>query len=201
MADFYIATEDRLSEAVAERIITATGHTVLVKIPKDRRRHAGFGYLKARLPDFMRASRGGVSFLVLTDLDTCPCPSYLLKDWLGTTPKPENLLLRVAVREVESWILADRACFANWLGVSVSEVPVTPETCLDPKSDLLGLVKKSKNRDLREGLLPKKGAPSKVGMEYNDLLCDFVSSKWCIDEAALIAPSLERAIRRLHEFH
>jgi hypothetical protein len=44
MADFYIATEDRLSEALAEYIVKATGHSVAAKIPKDRRRHGGFGY-------------------------------------------------------------------------------------------------------------------------------------------------------------
>lgn len=201
MANFYIATEDRLSETVAERIVTATGHTVADKIPKDRRKHAGFGYLKARLPDFMKACHGGLTFLVLTDLDTRPCPPDLLNDWLGVTPKPENLLLRVAVREVEAWVLADRSRFARWLGVAENEVPAAPEACRDPKTDLLSLAKKSKNRELKDGLLPKKGAPSKVGLEYNDLLCAFVSSEWRVEEAALLAPSLERAIRRLREFN
>lgn len=201
MANFYIATEDRLSETVAERIIIATGHTVADKIPKDRRKHVGFGYLKTRLSDFVRACHGGLTFLVLTDLDTRPCPPDLLSDWLGLTPKPTNLLLRVAVREVEAWVLADRARFARWVGVAENEVPPAPEMCRDPKTDLLNLVKKSKNRELKAGLLPKKGAPSKVGLEYNDLLCAFVSNEWCVDDAALLAPSLERAIRRLREFN
>lgn len=201
MADFYIATEDRLSEALAECIVIATGHAVAAKIPRDRRRHGGFGYLKARLPDFIASCRGGLSFLLLTDLDTRPCPPDLLDDWFGVIPKPDSMLLRVAVREVESWVLADRIRFAGWLGVSENEVPAAPEACLDPKADLLFLAKKSKKSGLKEGLLPKKGAPSKVGLEYNDLLCAFVSSEWRVEEAAKLAPSLARAIRRLREFH
>ena len=200
MAAFYIATEDRLSEALAEHIVNATGHVVAAKIPKDRRRHAGFGYLKAKLPSFIASCRGGLSFLLLTDLDTSPCPPNLLKDWLGGTVKPKNLLLRVAVREVEAWVLADRSRFADWLGIAETEVPVDPESCPDPKADLLNLAAKSKKRNLKEGLLPKKGAPTPVGLEYNDLLCDFVETKWRLDEALKTAPSLARAILRLREF-
>ena len=159
MADIYIATEDRLSEAIAEKMVTAVGHKVADKIPKDRRRHAGFGYLKARLPDFIKACHGGLSFLVLTDLDASPCPPELLNDWLGGGAKPQNLLLRVAVREVEAWVLADREHFSRWLGVSEMELPADPEASRDPKEALLALAKKSKNRDIRTGLLPKKGDP------------------------------------------
>jgi hypothetical protein len=201
MADFFIATEDRLSETVAVRLIAETGHSVAAKIPKDRRKHAGFGYLKTRLPHFIMSCRGGVNFLLLTDLDTRPCPPDLLGDWLGATIKPDSLLLRIAVKEVEAWVLADRPQFANWLGVAENIVPLAPEACIDPKGDLLKLAAKSKYRDLREGLLPKKDAASKVGLEYNDLLCEFVMEKWRIEEASQLAPSLERAIRSLREFN
>lgn len=200
MAHFFIATEDRLSETVAELLVKATGHSVAAKIPKDRRQHAGFGYLKARLPDFMASCRGGVNFFLLTDLDTRPCPPDLLQDWLGSAKKPDSLLLRIAVREVESWVLADRSQFAAWLGVSENLVPVAPEACFDPKTDLLKVVARSKDRELRAGLLPKKNAVSNVGLEYNDLLSAFVTEKWRIEEASKLAPSLERALVRLREF-
>jgi hypothetical protein len=49
MADFCIAAEDQLSEAVAERLVVESGHRVAARIPKDRRQHGGFGYLRARL--------------------------------------------------------------------------------------------------------------------------------------------------------
>ena len=200
MAGFYIATEDSLSQTVAARLITETGHIVVDFIPKDRRRHAGFGYLKAKLSSFIASCQGGLNFLVLTDLDTRPCPLCLLHDWLGTTAKPDSLLLRIAVREVESWVLADRSGFAEWLGVSEAAVPMSPDACLDPKADLLKLAANSTNRKLREGLRPKKGAISKIGLEYNDLLSSFVRDQWQIEMASLISPSLERTICRLRKF-
>lgn len=200
MADFYIATEDRLSETLAEVLVTSTGHRVVARIPKDRRRHAGFGYLKTRLPDFIASCHGGLNFLLLTDLDTRPCPPDLLDDWLGTTAKPDTLLLRVAVREVEAWVLADRVEFANWLGISDALVPTSPEICPDPKAELLKLAAKSRYRGLKEGLLPKKDGISKVGLEYNDLLCNFVKEKWHIDTALSLSPSLAKACQRLREF-
>ncbi len=62
MADFHIATEDSLSEAVAELLVSSTGHAVVARIPKDRRLHAGFGYLRARLPSFVASCQGGIIF-------------------------------------------------------------------------------------------------------------------------------------------
>lgn len=200
MAYIYIATEDQLSEAVAEKIVLATGHFVADKIPKDRRQHAGFGYLKVKLPTFVKTTQSGLPFLVLTDLDTHACPPELMADWFGVLPRPKRLLFRVAVREIEAWVLADRCGVATWLGISEDDVPNAPESSRDPKAELLSLAKKSIYRELKEGLLPKKGAISKVGLEYNNLLCTFVRKEWCIDEAALLAPSLERTIRRLSEF-
>lgn len=199
MADIYIATEDRLSEAIAEKMILTAGHKVADKIPKDRRRHAGFGYLKVRLPDFIRACHSGLYFLVLTDLDAAPCPPELLDDWLGGGEKPQSLLLRIAVREVEAWVLADREHFSGWLGISENDLPEAPEANHDPKATLLAVAKKTKRRNIKEGLLPKKGATSKIGLEYNDLLCAFVSREWNIENAAKLAPSLERALQRLRE--
>lgn len=200
MADFCIATEDRLSEALAEQMVMATGHSVAAKIPRDRRRHAGFGYLKTRLPDFIHAARGGIPFLVVTDLDRSPCPPQLISDWLGETPVPPQFIFRVAVHEAESWVMADRERFATWLGVGGGSIPVAPDAVEMPKEKLLQLASNAKNRDVRDGLLPKRGAPSPVGLEYNDHLCAFVSAHWRIDIAAQSSPSLARAIRRLREF-
>lgn len=200
MADFFIATEDQLSEVLASRIVSEAGHAIAARIPKDRRKHAGFGYLKSRLPDFISSCHGGINFLLLTDLDTCPCPPELLDNWFENKSRPDSLLVRVAVREVEAWVLADRNKFADWLGVSKDIIPLSPEHCYDPKAELLELAKRSKFRDIREGLLPKKGGASKVGIEYNSLLCDFVTSHWRIEEAQLVAPSLAKALQRLREF-
>ena len=100
-----LATEDELSE------------TVLLKVLKHLNRFAvgncyrrgGYGYLRKTISGWNGAARG-IPFVLLTDLDDCECPQKLLETWLGTTRHP-NLLFRVAVREVESWLLADREFF------------------------------------------------------------------------------------------
>ena len=200
MAGFYIATEDRLSEALVEKIVVATGHSVAAKIPRDRRRHQGFGYLKKRLHEFLRASSGGgIPFFILTDLDQSTCPSSLIDTWLMGATVPTGFLFRVAVHEVESWVLADRERFGNWLGINSGSIPSTPDTVPLPKEKLLQLVSGARNRDIRDGLLPKKGASSPVGLEYNDRLCEFVRDQWRINIAASSSPSLASAIRRLRE--
>ncbi|OQX10727.1 MAG: hypothetical protein BWK76_20240 [Desulfobulbaceae bacterium A2] len=200
MADFYIATEDSLSEAVAELLVRGTGHVVVGRIPRDRRRHAGFGYLRARFPSFVASCHGGLNFFLLTDLDTCSCPPQLLDEWFAGGSRPKRLMVRIAVREVETWLMADRVGLATWLGVREDVLLPSPETCRDPKTKLLSIASKSQKRDVRYGLLPRPGAVSRVGLEYNDLLRAFAREHWCIEEAANRAPSLARALQRLREF-
>lgn len=199
MVAFHIATEDRVSEALARRLIVATGHHVAACLPKDRRRHAGAGYLYARLADFIRSCHSGLHFFVLTDLDHIACPPRLLDEWFLDKQRPPSLLLRVAVREAESWLMGDRAGFAGWLGLRESDIPENPESLPDPKQTLLHLAGKSPNRRLRQGLLPKQGAPSPVGLLYNDLLCDWIRDDWQLEKAAARLPSLGRAVARLQE--
>ncbi len=53
---------------------------------------------------------------VLTDLDRVVCPVALRQDWLGPLPLPQRLLLRIAVREVEAWALADHDAMRKLIG-------------------------------------------------------------------------------------
>lgn len=197
MVDFCIATEDELSEAVAEQLVHAAGHRVIARIPKDRRRHGGFGYLRGRLESFIGSCLGGLNFLLLTDLDTKPCAPALIDEWFAGKECPERLLFRVAVRETESWLLADGAGVAKWLNIQPTLVGDSPDTLPDPKRHLLGLAGKSPVREIKLGMLPKKGAPSLMGLEYNDLTCRFVRERWSLDHAAERSPSLRRTVERL----
>ena len=127
-----IATEDVLSEAVAIKIINSvtTDFTVVLTLGKK-----GNGYLKSKLYNFNQISRQH-PFLVLTDLDDSPCPLHTISNWI-TTPLNPQLIFRIAVREVESWLLADRDAIASFLGVSVATCPNNPDTLHDPKQEIL----------------------------------------------------------------
>jgi hypothetical protein len=127
---------------------------------------------------------------MLTDLDTAPCPSGKIHDWLGRKPS-RGFLFRICVREVE-------ACeaMAAFLKIKEDQVPSAPESLQDPKASLIKLAQKAP-RPIRVGLTPKGSAP--IGPDYNDLLSGFISDLWSISRASDRAPSLARARQRIAE--
>lgn len=190
---FSIAGEDLLHLAVAEKIVTHFGCEVAVS--HNRR---GCGRLDTGLKGFAAASAFS-PWLVFRDLDTTACAPALLDKIFPQRDNYPNLLLRVVVREVESWIMADRAGFARFIGVSVANIPQLPESIADPKSALIQLARQTRHRKLREGLVPRLGSGVAVGPEYNSILEAFVWNHWNVDAAAQHAPSLERLLIRFQE--
>jgi len=191
--DIAIATEDELSETLIETLLHHSGRPVQIA---QRFRQHGFGYLKSRMDVFNQMARWR-PVLVLTDLDQGACAPQLRKDWLRHQSPAPNLLFRVAVREVEAWLLADGEAFARFLGIDPSRVPALPEALPDPKQALLGLVRKSRQRDLKRDILPTPGARTVQGLGYNEQLCRFVRDHWRVDRAIPHSPSLNRAWQRI----
>ena len=105
--------------------------------------------------------------------------------------------LRVAVRAIESWLLADAETLGPFLGVPKSKFPSDPDALDDPKRKLLNLVRSfGRKKGAKEGLLPR-GSGASVGPGYNSWLIEFVNNKWRPDVAAQYSESLQRAIRAL----
>ncbi len=194
MTEFVIATEDALSEAVAERLLLQAGASGI----HARVRKQGFGYLRRRVTDLNRLAEKVMPVLLITDLDQKRCPADMIADWLPV-PRNARLLFRIAVRETESWVLADRTAFARFMGVSIGAIPSAPDELLDPKAALLKLVRKSSDRELKQDILPPRERTSPVGLGYNSQLCRFVRSRWKSDRAAIHSPSLSRALLRVRD--
>jgi hypothetical protein len=190
-----IAVEDALSETVVRRLLDYADRGYAVGVAYGRR---GYGYLRSTIQGWNRAAKGK-PFVVLTDLDRYPCPHALIEEWLPE-PKHPNLLLRVAVREVESWLLADRINLARYLSISPNRVPVDPDSLIDAKASLVDLAGRSRSKDVRAGIAPKRGSTAKQGPDYNASLSDFASSTWDIDAARGNSPSLARTLARLGTF-
>lgn len=184
-----LAVEDQLSEAVLREILNITEDRFLVTTCYSR---GGFGYLKKNIAGFNNAAKG-IPFLVLTDLDTAECPPALIKEWLPY-PKHPNLIFRVAVREVEAWLLADNVGFAKYIGIQKDKVPHDVEAIADPKETLVNLTRKSRKRKLREAIVPRTGSQAKQGPDYNGSLIPFVTNHWNIKEAMKNSSSLKKAI-------
>jgi hypothetical protein len=194
MTAFAIATEDALSEAVAESLLTQSGiRDIHTKI-----RREGFGYLKKRVAELNRMAEKVMPVLLITDLDQKNCPAQMIAEWLPVR-RNERLLLRVAVRETESWVLADRTAFARFIGISVAAIPTAPDELSDPKAALLRLVRQSSSRHLKQDILPAKRSTSPVGLGYNSQLCHFVRAHWKSNRAAEYSPSLSRALLRVQD--
>ena len=133
-----LAVEDLLGEVIAQVLLEDSGRKFAVG---NCLGHKGFGYLKKNIGAFNKSARG-IPILVLTDLDRGKCAPLLIADWLPN-PKHNNLIFRVAVREIESWLLADRDSIAKFLGVSVSALPLNPDEILDPKALVINLAENS----------------------------------------------------------
>lgn len=191
MALVALGTEDELSEAVGVRLLAE--HEQYLQ-PGLRLRKSGFGYLRSNVKRWRElAQRQPV--VLITDLDQIACPPALLNDWLGGQACPENLLLRVAVREVEAWLLADHVAMQGLLG-DRARLPPAPDALPDPKQHLLGLAKRAP-RDVRLDLVQEAGSVSRQGLGYNARLTDLVRMSWSPARAAERSPSLARARRSL----
>lgn len=158
----------------------------------------GNARLKDGMTKFREASRV-LPHIILTDLDRCPCPPELINNW-KVNHLPPQLLFRVAVREVEAWLMADRAGIAEFLHIDVSKVPYAPETEEDPKRTLINLARKSRKRRLSLEIVPEVGSAAKIGVLYNTHFVNFVNSSWNIEQACLCAPSLDRTLSRISTF-
>lgn len=190
-----LAIEDELSEAVLRRILSYVDRGYAVGAAY---RRGGFGYLRRTIAGWNRAAQG-TPFIVLTDLDEYTCPRVLMEQWLQE-PQHENLVFRVAVREVEAWLLADPENLAHYLRVRQARLPTDPDTLPDPKRAILDLARKSRSSDVRGRIVPKHGSTAQQGPDYNGCLAGFVAADWNIGAATRLSPSLRRSVKRLATF-
>lgn len=191
LIEVQVAVEGRLDEAVVRRLLLACDAR-----PGLVRGKRGRGYVLTRFRGYNESARYGRLWFVLVDLDRSPdCAPELVADAL---PEPaEGMCFRVAVREVEAWLLADRAGFAKWAGVRTSLIPDDVEAIARPKERLVDIVRESSRRERREALVPHPDSGRVAGPAYTSVLTEFVATDWDIEAAARAAPSLARAIRCL----
>ena len=193
MIDVALATEDELSESVGKRLLAETGGKLS---PHLLFRQGGYGYLRSNMDKWCELAPL-LPVLLLTDLDRAPCPLKLLQRWLGKRELPVDFVFRIAVRETESWLLADHVAMRQLMGQK-GRLPSDPDALPEPKSFLLSLAK-SAARDIRDDLLARQGAIASQGIGYNARLSAFVQNIWSPERAAQRSQSLSRARVRLRE--
>jgi len=158
----------------------------------------GKRYVLQRLPAYNQAARFS-PWLVVVDLnhDAVCAPEFVR----ANLPSPAACMhLRVAVRALEAWLLADAERLATFLGISAATIPLHPDAQPDPKATLVQLAARSPRRLIREDMVPRQGSGARVGPGYVGRIQEFVTGtqhRWRPEVAASRSDSLRRCIAAL----
>ena len=186
-----LLVEGSLDAAVCRRVLKA------LEIPVGTEYgFRGWHYVASKVSMF---ASSGSPLLALVDLmDTqLPFPPAVVSHWLDTSNS--LCVFRVAVREIESWLLADRHQFSNFFGVTLAKVPQQPDYIEDPKLTLVNLCRRSRHPSIRLGIPPRTGLAVSEGPSYTPLLSAYVNDAWRPEVAAESSPSLRKMLLRVNE--
>lgn len=129
----------------------------------------------------------------LADLEQAKCASSLLASKLRD--KSAGFHLRIAVRMLESWLLADRQSMARFLKVPIGALPTDPDSEFHAKKLLVSIARKSTSKSIRDALVPDDSGGI-VGSDYAATMNRFIEKHWRVSEARKHSPSLEKACQR-----
>jgi hypothetical protein len=192
---FNLLVEGYVDEAVALKLLQTYGHEPGVCYGRK-----GWTYIEQKIMAFDRTCGVQGLFTLIDFMDTGKdCPAAVVRDWL---PQRSRLhVFRVVVREIESWILADRQAIARFLSVPVIKVPLDAESLADPKQAIINLARTSRSKAIREALVPRPGYTAGEGPLYSSEVLRFVREIWNPETARQHSASLNRCIDRLIEVH
>lgn len=187
------AVEGKTDEPVVRKLVDQAGariHRIYVKRGKNR--------LKSDVRGYDNAARRAPWF-VLVDLDRDKslepaedCAPILRREWL---PNPASgMCLRVAVRAMEAWLLADAETLAEFLHVPRSRIPGDPEALDNPKRQIVNLASRSNHPAIRRDMIPREGSGRSVGPGYESKVIEYAQVKWRPGVAAKRSDSLRRAM-------
>ena len=185
-----ILVEGVTDEPVAKKLLRHVGLEVGVTYGTK-----GKPYVLERASVYNKAaSREPWFVLVDLDMDT-RCASEALSLWL---PEPtDGMRFRIAVQAVEAWLMADRESMASFLSVNLSKIPYQVDLEANPKRTLINIARTSRNRSVREDIVPRDGSGARVGPLYVTRLTDFTENHWQPDEGVKHSESLSRCIGAL----
>jgi hypothetical protein len=187
-----VAVEGDTDVPIAKKLCGCVGLAVVEPIVAS----GGIGELDKMIPGFAHAARHAPHW-ILRDLDRAEdcAPIWMAKH----APRAAGPLfsLRLAVRAVEAWILADTNAVAAALGVPARRLPVAPDDERDPKVTLVNLARQSTKATIRKGLVPAPGVKRKAGAAYEAWLIEFGLTTWSVERALPRSPSLTKAHQAL----
>jgi hypothetical protein len=186
--DIRLLVEGNLDEAVGRKIAKYCG---LIVIAVNGRR--GADYIRQRISSFNKSAAAMPIVTIADSMDMNePCPpatkNYLL-------PHPHrNMRFRLAVHEIESWLLADRNNLSRFLSVPINRIPSNPDDIPDPKACLISIARRSRNRSILSLLVPSSGSSGVEGPGYTSEMQRFVNEYWNIESGVARSNSLRRCV-------
>lgn len=185
-----VVGEDALCCALGKSIVCATLKDW--KLALEPISSSGITKLLPNLGRYAEQARRVQPVVCVADTDG-RCAAQLVSRW---RPKnaPASFVLRLAVKEAESWVLADREALARFFAVAENVIPHRPDESSDPKRVVLALARRSKYRMIREEVVSRLD-PARRGTGYNLHLANFVRDHWSAARASAHSPSLARAVR------
>jgi hypothetical protein len=199
----YSYVEDAPSAAIARKLVDA----VNVQRTDPLRFREGFpavtrgcGQIKVRCPNFLNMAANGLALFVVADLDKADCAPSLIREYFSLGQRtpialPTSLAFRVAVREIEAWVIADRDAWSNFISIPKANFASSPETLDDPKQHLFNVIRRKGKKRWQRDMLPIGSAS--IGPRYNEVLCEFIEHHWSSERARMNSQSLDKTIRAL----
>ena len=189
----FLDAEDNLLCVIGERLLGEFSEKYKIRGIAKKHRHAGSG-IRQDARQWNNAAAKGDIRLALMDLDALAppqsrkkCPESEIRKALSNQEKHEKFLLRVAVFESESWLLADREGFARFFSIPNKEsIPDNVDDLEYTKEHAYNIIRACKG-DVRKHKLAKK-------------MLEFAKSRWKPKRAAKNSKSLRRTLERLDKF-
>lgn len=189
MNDILLVGEDSLCCELGAKILrTVLPGWTLSGPPINKR---GITRLLPALSRYANCARHVRPVLCIADTDH-ECPVDMKNKWFPEDGPP-SLLLRLAVSEAESWVLADRRAVADFFDVPLGSIPGEPECLEDAKLEILRIISKTRRRSLRAEMLGNS-KQLRPGAGYNVHLSRLIAEKWELERAVEGADSLRRAV-------
>jgi hypothetical protein len=203
MAIIHTLVEGLMHEAAADRIIKNAGHTpgacVMEKDPAK---------LRAKALEVNQPSAGAIYMVLVDFIDTgrtgvnhwdwgLTCPAQVVSEWVPD--RQPNLLFRIIVRELESWLLVDTENLQDFLRLKRGSA-IEGELYVHPKATLLGIARRSRSKRMREALVDNPSSSTLMeGRLYTSEMVRFIQERWDISNARRRSPSLDKCCARLEE--
>lgn len=187
------AVEGDIDQAVIQRLMQYAGAVLGPVYGKN-----GKQTLRKNIKGYNSAAKYS-PWVILVDLNhEADCAPILKQQWVHNPS--QFLCFRVAVREIESWLLADRKNLSRFLRLSERRIPGNPEAVENPKEVMVNLARKSRLRAIREDMVPRPGSGRIVGPAYTSRLIEFVTGQrdsWRPEIASRASDSLNRCLNCL----